>query len=271
VSHAAGARAQGLRDGRRRSASHAPQEGEQHLGHDPSPVAGLYKLGAALPALSNSTPRAGSSPCHGAHGAPDVAAPASAAAAAQARRRRLLSVGAVAAAAVFAVALLAAVLGPSRALSAAAAGGGGGLGQGGVWSEHGGAAPLSLAAAQPPPATTFVPCEGLSELECGLVNKEPLPREDFRGLPRRVEAGGGVVAADNSRCSQVGAKVLEEGGHAVDAAVATALCLGVVNPISSGLVRLASEALGVGAGRPASVAGSGESGSARPPGRPIAG
>lgn len=50
-----------------------------------------------------------------------------------------------------------------------------------------------------------------------------------------VESKRAVVAADDGRCSQIGVSVLEKGGHAVDAAVATALCLGVVNPMSSGI------------------------------------
>jgi gamma-glutamyltranspeptidase/glutathione hydrolase/leukotriene-C4 hydrolase len=45
----------------------------------------------------------------------------------------------------------------------------------------------------------------------------------------------GVVAADESRCSVIGRDVLREGGTAVDAAVATALCLGVVRPEASGV------------------------------------
>ncbi|KAM0936399.1 putative gamma-glutamyltransferase, Glutathione gamma-glutamate hydrolase [Dioscorea sansibarensis] len=45
----------------------------------------------------------------------------------------------------------------------------------------------------------------------------------------------GVVAADDWRCSRVGRDVLREGGHAVDAAVAVTLCLGVVSPASSGV------------------------------------
>lgn len=44
-----------------------------------------------------------------------------------------------------------------------------------------------------------------------------------------------MVASDNSRCSDIGLEVLSTGGNAIDAAVATALCLGVVNPVSSGL------------------------------------
>ena len=35
-------------------------------------------------------------------------------------------------------------------------------------------------------------------------------------------------------CSEVGKRILVDGGNAVDAAVATSLCLGVANPASSG-------------------------------------
>ena len=39
----------------------------------------------------------------------------------------------------------------------------------------------------------------------------------------------GAVAADEARCSVIGAAVLDDGGHAVDASIATALCLGVAH------------------------------------------
>ncbi|XP_073265118.1 glutathione hydrolase 1 isoform X2 [Populus alba] len=62
-----------------------------------------------------------------------------------------------------------------------------------------------------------------------------------------VVARHGAVATDDGRCSRIGIDVLREGGHAVDAAVAASLCLGVVSPASSGigggdfmLIRLAS-------------------------------
>lgn len=45
----------------------------------------------------------------------------------------------------------------------------------------------------------------------------------------------GAVAADHAVCSNLGTSILIKGGNAVDAAVATALCLGVANPASSGL------------------------------------
>ncbi|KAI4376564.1 hypothetical protein MLD38_014311 [Melastoma candidum] len=50
-----------------------------------------------------------------------------------------------------------------------------------------------------------------------------------------IESQKGVVAADDARCSKIGVSVLRKGGHAVDAAVATALCVGVVNPMASGI------------------------------------
>ncbi|XP_019197910.1 PREDICTED: gamma-glutamyltranspeptidase 1-like [Ipomoea nil] len=55
--------------------------------------------------------------------------------------------------------------------------------------------------------------------------------------PRReiTRARHGVVATDDRRCSRIGRDVLVDGGHAVDAAVAAALCLGVVSPASSGI------------------------------------
>ncbi|GAB2213698.1 hypothetical protein Droror1_Dr00018011 [Drosera rotundifolia] len=50
-----------------------------------------------------------------------------------------------------------------------------------------------------------------------------------------VDSKKGIFAADDAQCSKVGASTLKKGGHAVDAAVATALCLDVVSPISSGV------------------------------------
>ena len=73
----------------------------------------------------------------------------------------------------------------------------------------------------------------------------------LNGTPKNrhevIVARHGVVATDDGRCSKIGMDVLRAGGHAVDASVAAALCLGVVSPASSGigggsfmLVRLAS-------------------------------
>ncbi|CAI8594652.1 unnamed protein product [Vicia faba] len=50
-----------------------------------------------------------------------------------------------------------------------------------------------------------------------------------------IESEIGVVATDDVRCSAVGVSMLKIGGHAVDAAVAAALCIGVVLQASSGI------------------------------------
>ncbi|KAF8625422.1 hypothetical protein AX15_005384 [Amanita polypyramis BW_CC] len=50
-----------------------------------------------------------------------------------------------------------------------------------------------------------------------------------------IKAKNGAVASENKQCSEVGVKVLKDGGNAVDAAVSSVLCIGVVNMFSSGI------------------------------------
>jgi gamma-glutamyltranspeptidase / glutathione hydrolase / leukotriene-C4 hydrolase len=62
------------------------------------------------------------------------------------------------------------------------------------------------------------------------VTNQPVPVA--RNPSFLIKAKSGAVASENVVCSQMGVDTLKDGGNAVDAAIATTLCIGVVNMFS---------------------------------------
>src|SRR5262250_2360554 len=68
-----------------------------------------------------------------------------------------------------------------------------------------------------------------------LVGLSPAKTQDRGQARSMVISKGGIVASESPLASQAGVRILESGGNAVDAAIATNATMGVVEPMMNGI------------------------------------
>jgi hypothetical protein len=80
----------------------------------------------------------------------------------------------------------------------------------------------------------IITCVGIALLFGGFsCGRSVLYSHDVTRNPAYlIRAKSGAVASENIQCSDIGIHVMKDGGNAVDAAVATTFCIGVVNMFS---------------------------------------
>jgi gamma-glutamyltranspeptidase/glutathione hydrolase len=82
---------------------------------------------------------------------------------------------------------------------------------------------------------TMLKAASLFGLSLCLAAASPALAQDRSQSRSMVIAKGGIVASESVLASQVGASILEQGGNAIDAAVATNAMMGLVAPMNDGI------------------------------------
>ncbi|CAO3569105.1 unnamed protein product [Mortierella alpina] len=84
-------------------------------------------------------------------------------------------------------------------------------------------------------ALTSISALLLVVLAIALVRKIGAAPSIEKNTPSLIKAKHGAVATEEIHCSEIGVQVLKDGGNAVDAAIASCLCIGTVNMFSAGI------------------------------------
>ncbi|KAK9762542.1 hypothetical protein K7432_011626 [Basidiobolus ranarum] len=84
-------------------------------------------------------------------------------------------------------------------------------------------------------ATTKIAWLLLACTSASVVVSAPIKEAPSVGKVHLATGHNGAVAADSQICSEAGVQILKSRGNAIDAAIATALCLGSGNSFSSGI------------------------------------
>src|SRR5438270_10093003 len=72
-------------------------------------------------------------------------------------------------------------------------------------------------------------------LALSIMNSSAVVAQDRSQGRSMVISRGGIVAAESPLAAQAGVRILESGGNAVDAAIATNAMMGVVEPMMNGI------------------------------------
>jgi hypothetical protein len=78
----------------------------------------------------------------------------------------------------------------------------------------------------------------LGLLVVGAIAWRVIHRDTIEGRGNRkvlIHAKHGAVATELDTCSNIGVNILREGGNAVDAAIASGICIGSINMFSAGI------------------------------------
>ncbi|HVA40940.1 MAG TPA: gamma-glutamyltransferase, partial [Candidatus Binataceae bacterium] len=86
----------------------------------------------------------------------------------------------------------------------------------------------AVAAATTRRARALIGCAGCAALAMVALGAAPV-------TARATEAHRAMVVAESALAASAGVEILSRGGNAIDAAVATALAVGVTNPASCGI------------------------------------